>query len=101
MFLELELPPRGYGGTSLVFSWDPISGDVRGRHAEEVRSLAAAAQAAGVVTGLPYPTPHAISDPLHSVAEMAVVLGNLWRLPPELAMAYPDSQGDTPEGAVS
>lgn len=102
MFRSYHLDPLGPGDGPLVFEWDPDTGDVRGRDAEEVRKLAAAAEEAGVVTGLPYPSAHEIRDPLNSAAELAVVLGTRWRLPGDLARAYPAPPGSAlPEGAIA
>lgn len=101
MYLDLELHPIGAGNRTLVFQWEPESGDVRGRDADRVLAIAAQAVLDELVTGLPYPTPHAIRDPLHSLAEMAVILGNDWRLPPVLAEAYPVVTDDTPPDAVA
>ena len=63
---------------------------MRGPDADYVRSVAAEALERGVATGYPYPTSHAITDPLHRPGEMAVILGNLWLLPEDLAAAYPE-----------
>lgn len=101
MYLDLELHTIGAGNRTLVFQWDPDTGDVRGRYADQVLMLAARAVLEGVVTGLPYPTPHVIRDPLHSLAEMAVILGNDWHLPPVLADAYPVVVDDTPPDAIA
>lgn len=101
MYLDLELRPIGAGNRTLFFEWNPETGDVRGRDADYVLHLAAQAEHAEVVTGLPYPTPHVIRDPMRSLAEMAVILGNDWHLPPVLAEAYPVVVDDTPPDAIA
>ncbi|MBV5337869.1 MAG: hypothetical protein J0653_08105, partial [Deltaproteobacteria bacterium] len=67
---------------------------VRGESAAQVIHLAELAQRSGGVTGHPYPTEYDITDPLHFPSEMAVVLGNYWILPPDLAAAYPQVETD-------
>lgn len=73
----------------LRFDWDIGAGTVSGPDAEQVQGLCAAAVQEGGVTGHPYPTFHKVFDPLRSLRNMAVVLGQRWRLDAELAAAYP------------
>jgi hypothetical protein len=74
---------------SLEFEWDPETGKLGGRDAEEVRIAAEEAKRAGYALGHPHPTSYRITDPLRRMGDMAVILGSLWRLSPELAAAYP------------
>ena len=84
------LKPMNGIGAALEFAWDPETGDVRGPDADYIRSLAADGIQNGVAMGYPFPTPYAIRDPLRTPGELAVLLGNLWLLPEELAAAYPE-----------
>jgi hypothetical protein len=98
---KYALQPHGKG-PDLVFEWDSETGQVWGQDAEEVRQAALSAQRAGYAMGHPQPTPYAISDPLRRPGELAVVLGNLWKLPADLADAYPKPPADeTPPGAIN
>lgn len=90
------------GGTRLEFDWDPVTGALTGRDAALVQVLADRAKRDGYCTGHPHPTPYTISDPLHRREELAVVLGNLWQLDPDLAAAYPrPAPADLPPGAIA
>jgi len=95
------LQPMGGIGAALEFAWDPETGEVRGPDADYVRAVAAEGLHNGVATGYPYPTVYPITDPLRKPGELAVLLGNLWLLPGELAEAYPvpPPENDIPGGA--
>ncbi|MCV2359640.1 hypothetical protein LNV08_11735 [Paucibacter sp. TC2R-5] len=70
----------------LVFSWNPLTGEVSGPDADEVRKMATW----GSVPA--HPTPWAWTlgpDPLKSYTDMAAVVGSYWNLPPELVQYYP------------
>ena len=75
--------------TPLEFEWDEETGELRGRDAKRVGELVAKITALGEIVSHPYPTSYDIRDPLHSRQEMAVILGSFWRLPADLAEAYP------------
>ena len=84
---ELE-PLYGFGPT-LVFEWDQETGELRGRDEARVRALVERALRDHVAMGKPYPTPFEMTDPLRKPSELAVLLGNAWRLPLDLRRAYP------------
>lgn len=92
------LQPLNGIGPPLEFVWNSDTGEVRGPDADYVRSLAADALERGVVTGYPYPTSYAITDPLRKPAEMAILLGDLWLLSEDLAGAYPQPPVDDAAG---
>lgn len=99
---KYSLQPRNGLGPPLEFEWDQATGELAGRNAEEVRTLAQDAKRAGYWSGHPLPTPYAVSDPLRRPGELAVVLGNVWRLPEDLQAAYPPPPaGDLPPGAIA
>jgi hypothetical protein len=89
MMKRYTLKPLNGMGAALEFAWDPESGDVRGPDGDYVRAVAAEGVHNGAAMGYPYPTTYPITDPLRRPGEMAVLLGNLWLLPEELAAAYP------------
>jgi hypothetical protein len=98
-----RLEPANGIGPVLEFEWDPGTGELFGPAAQGIRATVEDAQRAGRVMGLPIPTLYEISDPLRTPSEMAVILGTLWRLPPDLAAAYPKppSENDVPPAASS
>lgn len=89
MYRRYRLEPLTGAHRPIEFEWDAGAGELRGPDADQVRQLAQDAKRAGEVIGHPYPTAHRVSDPLRRPEEMAVVLGNAWRLDGELATAYP------------
>lgn len=94
MFRNYKLLPSVWHETELDFEWNPETGEVRGRDAGRVTVLARQAADEGSVVGHPYPTSYEIKDPLHRPNEMAVVLGQFWKLPVDLALAYPKPEED-------
>lgn len=102
MFRPYSLEPLNGVGPALQFEWDPSTGSVRGEGADYLRAVAAHAQQVGYMIGHPYPTPYSITKPLSTPAELAVILGNVWRLPEDLAAAYPapPKANDIPYDAV-
>ena len=94
MFHSYTLQPADGVGEPLVFDWDPETGAVRGPGADYVRTLVSGVLKSGVAMGHPYPTAYPISDPLRRPAELAVLLGNRYHLPVELARAYPKAPDD-------
>lgn len=101
MFRKFVLKPLTLHDPELEFEWDIDSGIVRGRDAEKVREIVTEANRAGTVTGHPYPTVFPVTDPLRNASEFALVLGQYWKLPEDLARAYPKPPVDNaPEGAV-
>lgn len=89
MLHKYTLQPAAWHQTPLVFEWDAATGDVRGPDASKVLDMAAAAVKEGSVNGHPHPTCYEIINPLHRLSEMAVLLGQYWMLPADLAAAYP------------
>ncbi|MBZ0104657.1 MAG: hypothetical protein K8H84_03410 [Sulfuricella denitrificans] len=92
MFRKYILKPAVWHRNPLEFEWDPESGEVRGADAGQVIAMAASAVKEGSVTGHPYPTSYDITDPLHNISEMAVLLGQDWMLSEDLASAYPEEE---------
>lgn len=89
-------------GLTLEFEWDAEAGVFSGPDAPEVERMIARALGEGMVLGHPYPTPYEITDPAHKAADLAVVLGQFWKLPRELARAYPKPPpDDTPPGGLN
>lgn len=103
MLRKYRLEPFSGGGAPLEFEWDPDTGQVRGPGADNVRECAAEAKVAGYTLGHPHPTPYKVSDPLRRPAELAVILGTCWKLPPDLQAAYPKPpiDNDIPKDAVA
>lgn len=85
-------------GESIEFDWDPETGELRGPGADRVRDLARAAKRRGWADAAPLPWSYPVSDPLRRPVELAVVLGNWYRLPPDLRAVYPEPppMDDTP-----
>lgn len=83
--IELE----GWGRIKGVqFTWDSEAGTIVGRDAVRVLDHVLAAQKRGYVITHPYPTTYDIKDPLHSMAEMALVLSSMYlRLTHDLSKA--------------
>lgn len=94
MFRSYRLQPVTVHDAVLVFAWNPETGEVTGAGAPLVLELANSAQQQGTTLGHPYPTVFDIKDPLHSLPEIAVLLGNRWQLAPDLQAAYPVEEGD-------
>ena len=94
MFHKYNLKPAVWHQNPLEFEWNAESGEVRGPDADKVLGLVASAMKEGSLIGHPYPTSFEISDPLHNAGEMAVLLGNDWMLPDDLASAYPKTTDD-------
>lgn len=102
MFREYRLSPWTPAGRELVFEWDADAGQLRGRDAAEVEQLISDATFAGEIVGDPHPTVYEINDPHHNAGEFALVLAQFWKLPPDLAAAYPKAPADeTPPGAAN
>jgi len=94
MFRSYHLLPISKQESPISFEWNSKTGGVRGPSAALVIDMARKASRAGEVVGHPYPTPHIITDPLRTPSEMAVVLGNKWHLPPDLAAVYPEAEDE-------
>ena len=94
MFRSYTLHPTTGHSQQIAFEWNRETGEIRGESAALVKNLAELARRSGEVVGHPYPTAHTVSDPLRSVSELAVVLGNDWVLPADLAAAYPQPESD-------
>lgn len=92
MFRSYTLQPATAHDAPLVFEWNPETGELRGPGADLVADLCRRAVQDGYVQGYPYPTSFDVANPLRNAAEMAVVLGQYWRLDGELLAAYPATQ---------
>lgn len=88
------LVPLGSADIPIDFIIDFETGDVGGRDAARVVSLCEAAMEEGYVVGHPYPTSHDITNPFINIQELAVVLGQYWRLDGKLIDAYPKVESD-------
>ena len=89
MFRKFILRPSVWHEKPLEFEWDAEMGTFRGADAESVRARCKVAQVAGGLVSHPYPTYYPISDPFHRIEDLAVVLGQWWRLDDALRQAYP------------
>lgn len=95
MKLDTTLLPWPYhaqrdGVKPLRLVWDSERGTVSGSDAQRV--LERIQEPAGtpfIVSLRTAPESQSISDPLHKPEEMAVLLGAMWMLPPELEALYP------------
>lgn len=94
MYRKYTLAPSVWHESALEFEWDPDTGGVRGKDAGRVLTVAQRAKDEGEVQGHPYPTTYQITNPLRDPSEMAVVLGQYWKLPADLALAYPKPEVD-------
>lgn len=91
-----------HSGEVLEFEWDAATGSFRGSGAPEVARMIEHAIREGVVISDPYPSPYEITDPAHKAADLAVVLGQFWILPEELAREHPEPPPDnTPPGGLN
>lgn len=95
MVRHYVLQPLTIHDQPLHFSWDPDTGEVGGEGAEQVRNLCLAAVKDGYVVSHPYPMEYSIQAPLHQPSEMAVVLGQYWKLEADLLIAHPAYDKDT------
>lgn len=91
---SFQLVPLSSSDISVDFDIDFETGDVGGRDAERVVSLCEAAMIDGFIVGHPYPTSYDITNPFIDIQELAVVLGQFWRLDGELIDAYPKVESD-------
>ena len=89
MFRKYLLEPFDRRDRPLEFAWDQETGSLRGKDAERVHEMTQNALATGSIVSHPFPTSYDIRDPLHNISEMAVLLGQFWRLPEDLAAAHP------------
>lgn len=64
----------------LHFSWDSDNGELSGEDAEQVRVLCLTTAMDSYAVSHPHPATYDIHDPLHRPSEMAVALGQYWRL---------------------
>lgn len=96
MFRKFNLHRLSKNAPMLSFEWDSETGVLRGEGAENVRTWCQHAVDSGGVTGHPLPTFHAVTDPLHDIRQMAVVIGQLCHLSGELEQAYPRIKDDLP-----
>lgn len=96
MFKSYCLQPITKRGSPICFEWNQKTGEIRGPSAALVIEMSGMALRADQVLGHPYPTPHAMANPLRNASELAVVLGNDWILPPDLAAVYPQFEDDDP-----
>ena len=79
------------GATSLVFAWNPDTGEVTGRDAPLIRDMATWKR----VSAHPLPWAWDLSaEPLRSYVDMAALVGSHWVLPDELVAHYPQVPDD-------
>lgn len=97
---RLKATSKHYG-TDLEFEWDAEAGTFRGRDALKIEGMIADALKEGSVCSHPHPTVYEMTDPARKPAELAVLLGQFWQLPDDLARAYPRRRDRTPPGAVN
>ena len=93
--LELKHERPELSGT---VEWDEETGALSGPLADQLRSMAESAAAAGNVTSDPYPSGYKIGrDPLRNRRDLALIISSLWRVPEVLhdALPLPDDQGET------
>lgn len=84
MFRKIQLTPTVWHAKELEFEWDPVTGEIRGRDADRVLQLCAAAVKDGSVTIHPMPTYYPIKDPLHSWDELRAILSVNWSIGSDL-----------------
>lgn len=96
MFHKYILQPLDRRDEAIEFEWDPEAGLLRGKDADHLHAMINNATASGTVVSHPMPTSYDIKDPLHFLSEMAVLLGQRWRLPEDLAAAHPTPEEDEP-----
>jgi len=89
MSRSYTLQPATAHDQPLEFEWNQETGELRGKSTDVVAGMCRQAIREGWITGHPYPTDYEITDPLRHPAEMAVVLGQYWRLEEVLQAAYP------------
>lgn len=89
MLRKYLLEPLNGIGSGLEFDWDSDTGELQGKDAKVVRRFVEVAIRSGVALGHPYPTRYELKDPLHRPSELAVLLGNAFKLSPDLQAAYP------------
>ncbi len=90
MFRNYTLQPATAHDQPLEFEWNQETGELRGKSADIVAGMCRQAIREGWITGHPHPTDYEITDPLRRPVEMAVVLGQYWRLGGDLQAAYPN-----------
>lgn len=88
MRYEWRLEPLR-SGKPLHIVWDPETGEIDGEGASVVRELLTNYMEHGLVSIHPWPSSIEVTDPFHNMTELAAVLGNDWKLAPELIAAYP------------
>lgn len=91
---SFQLAPVSSSDIPLDFDINFETGDVGGRDAARVVGLCEAAMKDGCVVGHPYPTSYDITNPFINIQELAVVLGQYWRLDGKLIDAYPKAGSD-------
>lgn len=80
MFRRFQLQPVTVHDQPLDFEWDGDTGEIRGPSATPVCDMLNDAVKQGYIVSHPYPTSYDITDPYHCAAELAVILGQYWRL---------------------
>jgi len=89
MKLEIETRPGVSWVRGLRFTWDSEAGTLEGPDAEAARRLVREALLVGAVQAGADRRWIPVHDPLHNPMEMALVIGELHKLPPALAAYYP------------
>jgi len=91
---SFRLLPFNSTDNPVDFDIDFDTGEIGGKDAARVVSLCEAAIADGYVVGHPYPTSYDITNPFINIQELAVVLGQYWRLDGDLIDTYPKVESD-------
>jgi len=100
MYRKLTLKSLVWHKPDLDLEWDAEAGALRGRDAPDVRELIDQAVHAGEIVTHPMPTSYDIHDPLHDLRDMALVLGQYWELPSDLADALPAAGAEEDPGIM-
>ncbi|MCB5187373.1 hypothetical protein LG200_05060 [Methylobacillus caricis] len=94
MSRKLILPGISATIPPLNVVWDIETGELSGPDAGLLHAHIKAQVEQGYVIGNPYPSTYEINDPLHSMADMALVLSLKWVVPEDLSKHLPQVQED-------
>lgn len=95
MLRKYRLEPLSGIGSALEFEWDSETGQLEGPDANVVKRFVEVAMRSGVGLGHPYPTRYDLKDPLRRPSELAALLGNTFRLSPDLQAVYPKQSDES------
>lgn len=77
--------------------WEPATGELSGPLAASIRQDASWALSARKISTHPHPSGIPATDPLRNLTEFAALIGQSYRLPPELEPHYPVIEDDWDE----